>query len=387
MHVLDISLQTSLDEFGAARHHTLSLAEAIRARGHDVDLVLGGLRNDRAIIGAFDAITCNWPSLMVHGRMGATLVRLIRTNVRAHGWIKSMSCSRWDVVYERHSIGSFIGAYISRWEGIPLIYEVNGIPDEEIVLAMAIESPVVKTCMRLFTGLHLRLGQAVIVQTEELAVALRVRYKIGNVFVVPNGAEEVAARKQRSCEKGRPMRMCYIGTIDDQHDLEGVLCILREQTWDFRLHIVGEGPARGRYERVCGNDSRFVFLGALTHSESMEEIERADICVAIYGMSYELYRKYGFYMCPMKVFEYLAFGKPTIYVGGRSELIDLLERRRALVIASSNESFMEKLCWLRDDGQARDGLAEKGLEVAREFTWEASADGVVGVARGLGVAS
>lgn len=372
MKILDISLQTDLGVAGAARLHTLSLAQALRLQRNDIFLVVGGNEKSTRELSGIEVTTCNFTSLESPGILLSKIARVLRNNVKLSRYLNNRFDRNLDIVYERHSIGSFIGYYISRSKKLPLIFEVNGIPDEEIAIANHINNSLAKWMLFNFTKCHLRLATAIFVQTEELKAALKSRYGLESIFVVPNGADIPNVSKLPMSDRDS-LNIFFMGTVDDQHNLGEILEAFQTLEVGFTFTIVGDGEARAKYQKKLEGDLRFVFTGRLPHDDAINYLKDADICLAIYGTQFELYKKYGFYMCPMKIFEYMSYGKPIVYFGFDSRLTKTLTKNGAIVSVKSEAAFRDELYKLLKDPNVRKSHAESARLLSRQFTWTSTA--------------
>lgn len=153
--------------------------------------------------------------------------------------------------------------------------------------------------------------------------------------------------------------MGYLGNIERRTDfglLERVLDILPD--W----HIVLAGPVERQY--VPGeifDHQRIHFIGPVPHQQAPEAIRRFDVAIIPFKCD-EVSR--GIY--PLKLFEYLAAGKPVVSTNFNP---DILKDLREVVHCSENETQFADfvlLAYATDSGEKR----EKRIAVAAQNTWE-----------------
>jgi glycosyltransferase involved in cell wall biosynthesis len=142
---------------------------------------------------------------------------------------------------------------------------------------------------------------------------------------------------------------------------------------NLKFLIVGEGFLRASIEKRVsdsGYEKKFIFTGMIKYEDIPILINIADICVApfisrrnrITGVS------------PIKVFEYMACGKPVI--SSRIEGLEFIEKEGVgHLIEPEDVTGLEKALYdLIKDFQERMRMGQRGLALARErFSWESCA--------------
>jgi len=108
----------------------------------------------------------------------------------------------------------------------------------------------------------------------------------------------------------------YVGSFKRWHGLEDlVTAATRTRHLPVRFLLVGDGPLREGLERQAeaqGVAEHFVFAGSVDYDEVPRWIAAMDVCVAPFRPSGHQASNGEFVLDPLKVFEYLAMGKPTI---------------------------------------------------------------------------
>jgi len=173
----------------------------------------------------------------------------------------------------------------------------------------------------------------------------------------------------------------YSGTFRPWHGVDVLIeaaAKLRERP--IRYLLVGDGPLRQELEarvRSLGLSERFVFTGSRPYDQVPHELAAADLCVAPFvperhGPS----RARGFVLDPLKVFEYLALGKPTITI--RAANIEALFQdgeHLQLVTAGDPTALAAAIAKAMDDPQTAQAEARAGRErVLARHTWRAHAN-------------
>ncbi len=137
----------------------------------------------------------------------------------------------------------------------------------------------------------------------------------------------------------------------------------------LKFLIVGDGFLKADLMKKVldsGFEKEFIFTGMQRYYDIPFFINLADICVAPF--IFERNQKTG--VSPLKVFEYMACGKPVI--ASRIEGLEFIETEGAgrLIEPGDVKNLEEALLALLTDIQKRTNMGRKGLQIAREkFTW------------------
>lgn len=138
---------------------------------------------------------------------------------------------------------------------------------------------------------------------------------------------------------------------------------------DVQLYVVGNGPERDRLkEEACklGVSDRVFFLEGLTNHEVQILFAR---CLAV--VFTPIREPFG-----IVALEAMAAGRPLIGVneGGFTEVVN---PSCAFLIPPSPYAIAEKVRYLIDNKQVAREMGAAGLEKAREYTWDRTADTVL----------
>jgi glycosyltransferase involved in cell wall biosynthesis len=147
--------------------------------------------------------------------------------------------------------------------------------------------------------------------------------------------------------------------------------------------IVGDGALKAELERKVsktGYGKSIVFTGMVDYGTVPSFINLADICVAPFILKRN--EKTG--VSPLKVFEYMACGKPV--VASRVEGLEFVEREDIgkLTIPEDPVSLEEAIMFLLGHDGLRANMGRRGLQIAREkFEWESRATEIEAVLKTL----
>lgn len=267
-----------------------------------------------------------------------------------------------DVIYERcTSYG--LGAVLSRTLGVPL-------------LTMILDQR--------YSWLSL-LQASRLVATRLDIVPRAVRHKAVKVSWGANAerfSPEVSGQpaRERYGLSGDDFVVGYSGSFRPWHGVDVLVEAadrLRERP--VRFLLVGDGPERGALQQridALGLRDRFVLTGSVPYDEVPAALAAADVCVAPFvpdrhGPS----RERGFVLDPLKVFEYLAMGTPTITI--RAANIEALFRdgeHLQLVTPGDPTALATAIAQVMDDPEAARVQAQAGRDLVLErHTWRAHA--------------
>ncbi len=138
----------------------------------------------------------------------------------------------------------------------------------------------------------------------------------------------------------------------------------------LKFLIVGDGLLKKTLMKKAKRSNwgeKIIFLGMRPYEEIPFLINIADICVAPF--IHERNRKTG--VSPLKIFEYMACGKPV--VSSRIEGLEFIEKEYAGQVAEADDavSLAKTLQDLLTNTQMRIDMGRRSLEIAREkFSWD-----------------
>lgn len=153
----------------------------------------------------------------------------------------------------------------------------------------------------------------------------------------------------------------YVGTIAEWFDLRLIIQSARKfKDWQFVLVGSTAGCDTSEARRL----PNIVFEGERPYSEVADYLKRFDVCVIPFKVT-DLIRATN----PVKVYEYLAAGKPVVSV----ELPELEVMRELIHLARDQEDWNDKLQIAMDESGDRE-LVSKRSQWAREHSWSSRAE-------------
>lgn len=152
-----------------------------------------------------------------------------------------------------------------------------------------------------------------VVDTDENAGFLQKLFDLPNakMAVVPLSTDENAFRRAAYHPSNGLCRVFFFGTLVPLHGVDTIVKaaqILISRT-DIRFKLIGDGqtaPAAARLVADAGVGVEWE-KGWQTSAQLAREIERADVCLGIFGGGDKAQR-----VCPFKVYAYAAVGRPIV---------------------------------------------------------------------------
>jgi glycosyltransferase involved in cell wall biosynthesis len=298
--------------------HLLGMAHAFEHAGADVAIV----SPPGVEVGRPGAAPRRAPGLrglwwMLAEHVPETLFELmeIAYNIPAFFRIRrALKAPRADALYERYAFFHVAGAMAARAAGVPLILEVN----------YTAATPLYRRRSRLLRPIA-RAAERFLFRRARLIVAVSSVLRNGivaggipadRVLTLPNAADPGRFRPEISGSSVRARHglegarvVGFTGAFFPWHGvgflLDALAEILRELP-DAAALLVGDGPERSVLEervRKEGLEDRVRFAGWVGHEALPEHVAAFDIAVMPDS------NEYG---SPMKIFEYMAMGKPVV---------------------------------------------------------------------------
>ncbi|HWQ13422.1 MAG TPA: glycosyltransferase family 4 protein [Roseiflexaceae bacterium] len=335
------------------------------------------------------------PGLVLHevalpGRPPRELIFQARV-ARAVARLRGSSCP--DVLYTcatAFNLGTILAA---RRKAIPAVLELNGLPALEYALERRDRSAGARALVySLLARLEGRLASGIVAVTPQLAAEAR-RWGARAVHVAPNGVnpayivphDRLAARRAH----GLPADAEIVGFVGNFAAWQGLETLVRgvarllPQRPALHLLLIGDGVERRQLERLAEPlGERVRFTGAQPHPAAGHLLAACDVLAAPLAPS-ERNRRTG--VSPLKVFEYLALGRPVL-ASGLPDL-EFIERERlgALFTPGDAADLARQLAALLDLPPAkRTAIGAHARAAAEErYSWERIMEGVITFVEGL----
>jgi len=290
-----------------------------------------------------------------------------------------------DILYERYNLYFHAGVWLKKRHGIPMILEVNAPLAEERSFhgGLALKAFAQKSERSIW-----RAADIVLPVTNVLADRLRaVGVADEKICVIHNGV----SKKFLAPHDPNPIREQYnlqdklvlgfTGFVRDWHRVDRAIQFLAmHPSDDVRLLIVGDGPARDSLEAlaaVLGVAGRVVFTGVVQRDELPDYVAAFDVALQPAVVDYA---------SPLKLFEYMALGKPILAPDSANIREILTQNKDAILFDTDNqEDFEKSLLELVEGRELRSrlgGAARYSLE-RQDLTWVGNAQRITAISERL----
>ncbi len=369
---------------GGSVAHIAGIANALVARRHELVLATAG-----EPIGVTDDAT------VLRLRPPAAYGLPVESNLYRFGLSVPAQVSdvaRPSFVYQRHSVGSYAGAIVSRSAGVPLVLEYNG---SEVWVARNWGRPLRYEALALRAEeASLRHAHVVVTVSRVLADELVAR-GVDSERVVwhPNGVDaaqfdparfapaDLASLRARHGIGDDAMLVTFVGTFGQWHGVDLLARTIRDiASWarEAGVHflLVGDGlkMPEVRHE-LAGLEDIATLTGLVPQDEGPLYLAASDILVSPHVPNAD---GSPFFGSPTKLFEYMAAGK-AIVASDLDQIGDVLRDGLAVLVRPGDESDLARgIRELAEDPERRAELGERArIRVLERYTWEHHVDAVL----------
>lgn len=252
--------------------------------------------------------------------------------------------------------------------GVNVIYEAHSLPIK-----------VSKITAQMFQNLKnsQKLKQLVVI-SGALAEDFHDKYGVSQrlLTVAHDGADEIKISK--TVQFAEEFNIGYIGHLYPGKGMEIVAELVKACPWAF-FHIIGGTEADINYwQNKLKEFKNIRFYGFIPHSQTAPFRLASDVLIAPYlrQVSSNCGENIAKWMSPLKIFEYMATGKPII-ASKLPVLQEVLTHEKTALLYEPEdiEGWIAGLIRLRDDTQLRKSLGEGALrEFQAKYTWKSRAN-------------
>jgi len=306
----------------------------------------------------------------------------------------------FDVLYTRNPNFGFLAGLFCKNRCKRIIYELNGIPEDEKTLFREKSEGNKFSHLRKgsnfsnrYFSAHAKLklfilkkalgfSDKIISVTPGIKANLEKDYKIPGekIVVVSNGAntslfrplEQEICRRELGLDFGIPF-VCFVGNLAPWQGVEYLIKAASPVISRFpecRFLIVGDGAMKNdlmKLSRELGIEDRFIFTGVIAYDRVPLYINASDICTAPFIFA----RNAKIGLSPLKLYEYMACGKPVV-ASNISGVSDVLETSGGgiPILPENQGALAEGILKLLENPDLRMKLGSKGLSyVTENYSW------------------
>lgn len=347
--------------------HIDALTRALKARGHEI-LMAGPAGGENRWLDAED-------KRGLAGVLSPQIYELAEFAYSARGYVRlaQLGVSRKpDILYERYNLHYFAGTWLSRRSRLPFVLEVNAPLAEERETHGDLA---LKKFARRNENAIWRAADMVLPVTEALAERVHaagvpdekirvIQNGVDQNFLAPVDPKRVRARYGLE----RKIVLGFSGFMREWHGIDRAIHYLaRAGRDDLHLLIVGDGPAREELEalaEVLGVAQQVTITGVVQREAMPEYVAAFDIALQPAVVDYA---------SPLKLFEYMALGKPVLAPDAPNILEILKDGENGLLFRG--DGFGAALGVLVADRDLREQIGRTAREtIEREdYTWAGNA--------------
>lgn len=379
--------------------HVRELTYGFTEAGHQAFVICSNMGGDHAMPGGIpayvieprDVDAAHWsaleadPVIQTHN-LGRDLRSLFFNHWLLQQGGEILQRERPDFIYERHALFTGGGWQLSRRFGVPLVIEVNApICDEQAGYEMF---PLIEAARRIEFDVLRRADAVVVVSSWLKDWMVKEGVDPRRVHVIPNAvagrlfegpAVSGAAVRARHNVTGHPL-IGFIGSFQTWHDVLGLIAafeIVQRREPEARLLLVGDGPDRRAILDAVGRlklDGKVIFAGRVDHALIPEYLAAFDVAAAPFRQVWNY--QYG---SPLKLFEYMGAGKPTV-AAGIGQVKEVVEHgRTGLLYPPEDTAALASLLLkaLQDPAWAAGLGAAARAQVLARHTWRRVAEQIV----------
>lgn len=395
MKIAYLSLDKGVPLHGTkgASVHVRDLANALIACGNEVTIltanlgkVIAPLRAKVIEINSSDSPGEGFP----YTKGGASSPWDLKVDCLHSGmleWLRELyAAAGFDVIYERYSLWSAVGVRAAKLMRVPCLVEVNApLIEEQSRYRKLASAPLAKA----IEGEVFSQADAIIAVSERVKT-----YALANgatperSFIIPNAVDLSRFHPAVQAETVEGIYgsfvLGFVGSLKPWHGIDILLEAMRRllrSSPDYHLLIVGDGPLKGWLDsavRTFHLEGAVTVTGAVPHERVPGLIQRMDVAVAPYPFIED------FYFSPLKLFEYMAVGKPVVAsrIGQIQEV--MRDGETGLLIPPGDpQALVEQIERMRWDQKLRDRLGRAAAIQARYYTWERNARQVAAIGERL----
>lgn len=301
---------------------------------------------------------------------------IINTLIKARALIK-----RARELQDKNSIflieTSILGGYFAISGFVEYILDVHGIVFSEVSYSdypNRIQKMFCSKSTEFLEKIAVKRAKKVIVVSNSMKKYIADKWKkaANEIIVIPNGYfDSIVSNITKSKIKEKKGMITFVGLLSKWANIEKIIRvadILKNEKATF--YIVGDDPDNYRQKLEYLVHSlgltNVVFTGSVPLQEAYKIIARSDI--VIFPFPRLICTEVA---CPIKVLEYIAFGKPMV-LDEVSDISRYLKEKDAALICNPNSDteFAENIRLLLKDEKLRKRIGSNAKNISKEFSWE-----------------
>ncbi|MHA1716386.1 MAG: glycosyltransferase family 4 protein [Promethearchaeota archaeon] len=316
------------------------------------------------------------------GHQGAFSIHsMLKTFLKIPTLLKICKKYRIDLIHERSGLPRGMGIIAAKLLGIKSIVELNDPFIEEYDLKL-------KLIFRFWRILMFNLSNRILTQTPILKKILSKDAPSEKIKIISNGVDltKFDTRKLDGSKIRRKYKIgdqdvvaLFVGAFQPWHGVQNIVKIARDvkkHGCDMKFLLVGDGKLYKTVEDRIKSEKMtddVILVGPVEYQDVPEYYAAADVGLAPFDIkNYPPLVKYGFWWCPVKIFEYLAMEKPIISIN--AGIIPIIAPHQKAGLLSSPDDYdgiISNLIRLANSPELRTRYGKFGRKhVIRNFSWK-----------------
>lgn len=356
-----------LSNFDAQRTHILEVVSQMHKIGEDVTLFLPQFQKDKVYHFPFKT------------KFISTIIKKSKLKfVEYEIWLlfyMAFRCliNRPDILYSRKGFFSLVPTIISHIFGIKTVVEVNGIVANDMKMCFGLPGIIVNM-FALIEKVVYTFSDKVIVVTEGLKECLNLKYGIDKtkIEIVHNGVN-TSLFLPKPASNREILHLGFVGNLAPWAGIEVLIKsipLVTNRKKNVKYIIVGGGQLMESLKKLAETlkiDDYITFTGAVKPFQVVDYINDFDICF----VPAVIERNQEIGISPLKLFEYMACGKPVI--ASNIKGLDIVEKYNAgrLFEAENIEELANVTIDLLENNETRKQMGIQARNVVeKHFSWK-----------------
>jgi glycosyltransferase involved in cell wall biosynthesis len=383
MNILYLGTTHQFSASNAGFTHTYNFARSVKDLGHEIYIIFkpDNLENQGKKI-VYNGIPIHLEHFELEPTMPDLLFnspKLLKCNAKIRKWVKDYNI---DIIHERMEVPGGFATYHNKLTGFPFILEAN----DAFLFDTSTMNRLDKILYRNQLGnrkKQLNSCARVLTQTEILKNIFAFDTKVP-IDVVPNAADPNMfdpGIEPKYTFKDDEKVIGFAGANRKWHGVEDLIMafeMVSKKMPKTKLVLIGEDL------NEFDNGKTIRSPGSIQYSEMPAYLAGCDILAAPFNTKYDerrakYFKKFGMWWSPLKIFEYMAMGKPVVTseVGVIGKYIE----GAGLTYQEGNVGDLaKKIMILLEDETLSNKLGEKGREkVINDYNWENQAEKILGI--------
>jgi len=385
MRIVYVSADRGIEVFGekGAAVHVQAMLRAFVAQDHQVRCLTARLGTEHDIGVSFEELA---PVSGGIDRRSKELAAIKQGDVLEQRLLELHQQWPYELIYERYSLWSAAGSRAGQVLGVPTIVEINSplIAEQKEHRSLECEDEAIQIERDILTQ-----STALAAVSEQVARYLHERGADASiVHVIRNAVDTETFRPQAvpaniDSVPANAFVVGFTGSLKRWHGVDILLDAFRKfhrEVPEAHLLICGDGPKRGwidGYIAGANLDDAVSCIGWVDHSVLPSIIALMDVATAPYPLSSD------HYFSPLKVYEYLAVGRPILAsdIGQVSDVLSSSESAM-LVPPGNSDALADAFVELYKNPARRASMAQAAAELGAKNDWRDNADRVTQIIQG-----